>query len=344
MDMTGLMALALRESASDLHLAAGCTPLIRRDGQMQRLELAPLQAAQLREMLGQIMSERQQKDFETLQDLDFSLAVPGLGRFRVNAFEQLHGPAAVLRLIPERVASLAELGLGEVFQRLAELPAGLVLVTGPTGSGKSTTLAALIDQLNRQRALHILTLEDPIEFIHSPLRSQISQREIGRHSRSFADALRAALRQDPDVIMLGELRDPQTIRLALTAAETGHLVLATLHTASAAKTVDRIVDVFAAEEKPLVRSLLAESLQAVVSQVLLGKPDGGRVAAHEILLSTPAVRNLIREGKVAQLYSAMQTGAAQGMQTLDSGLQGLLMRGLIGRDCARANARSPEAF
>ncbi|PWB31769.1 twitching motility protein PilT [Pseudomonas sp. SDI] len=344
MDMTGLMALALRESASDLHLAAGCTPLIRRDGQMQRLELAPLQAAQLREMLGQIMSERQQKDFETLQDLDFSLAVPGLGRFRVNAFEQLHGPAAILRLIPERVASLAELGLGEVFQRLAELPAGLVLVTGPTGSGKSTTLAALIDQLNRQRALHILTLEDPIEFIHSPLRSQISQREIGRHSRSFADALRAALRQDPDVIMLGELRDPQTIRLALTAAETGHLVLATLHTASAAKTVDRIVDVFAAEEKPLVRSLLAESLQAVVSQVLLGKPGGGRVAAHEILLSTPAVRNLIREGKVAQLYSAMQTGAAQGMQSLDSGLQGLLMRGLIGRDCARANARSPEAF
>ncbi|MDD0973636.1 type IV pilus twitching motility protein PilT [Pseudomonas fontis] len=344
MDMTGLMAQALRMSASDLHLAAGRVPRVRCDGQMRELDLPALDAPKMRELLGQIMSDTQQKDFETLQDLDFSIAVPGLARFRVNVFEQLLGPAAVLRVIPERVASLAELGLGEVFQRMAELPAGLVLVTGPTGSGKSTTLAALVDHLNREHALHILTLEDPIEFIHSPLRSQISQREIKRHSRSFADALRAALRQDPDVIMLGELRDLETIRLALTAAETGHLVLATLHTSSAAKTVDRIVEVFAAEEKAMVRTLLAESLQAVVSQTLLAKVGGGRVAAHEILLSTPAVRNLIREGKVAQLYSTMQTSGALGMQTLDSCLLGLLMRGEISRDNARANARSPEAF
>ncbi|MNE36812.1 Twitching mobility protein [compost metagenome] len=238
-------------------------------------------------------------------------------------------------MIPSRVCSLAELGLGSVFRQIAELPAGLVLVTGPTGSGKSTTLAALLDHLNRERQLHILTLEDPIEFIHTPQRSLISQREIGRHSHGFAQALRAGLRQDPDVIMLGELRDAQTIRLALTAAETGHLVLATVHAGSAAKTIDRLVDVFTAEEKQLVRAMLAEALQAVVSQVLVEKVDGGRVAAHEILLATPAVRNLVREGKVAQLYSTMQTGGASGMQTLDSCLQGLVTRGVINLESAR---------
>lgn len=340
--MTGLMALALREGASDLHLAAGSAPMIRRDGQMQSLALALLDAPAMQGLLEQIMSAQQQEDFKQRQDLDFAVARPGLGRFRVNAFVQLHGPAAVLRLIPDQVPTLARLQLPEVFQRIAELPAGLVLVTGPTGSGKSTTLAALVDHLNRQRAGHILTLEDPVEFIHSPLRSQLSQREMGRHSQGFAQALRAALRQDPDVIMLGELRDLETIRLALTAAETGHLVLATLHASSAAKAVDRLVDVFASEEKALVRSMLAESLQAVVAQVLVPKMGGGRVAAHEVLLATPAVRNLVREGKVAQLYSAMQTGGALGMQTLASCLQGLVRQGLISREVAQANARSPD--
>ncbi len=335
MDVTELLALATRAGASDLHLAAAEAPAIRLDGRLCRLDQPILSAEQVLELLGQLMTEAQKKDFERLLETDFSVALPDLARFRVNAFTQCRGPAAVLRVIPSRVCSLAELGLGSVFRQIAELPAGLVLVTGPTGSGKSTTQAALLDHLNRERQLHILTLEDPIEFIHTPQRSLISQREIGRHSHGFAQALRAALRQDPDVIMLGELRDAQTIRLALTAAETGHLVLATVHAGSAAKTIDRLVDVFAAEEKQLVRAMLAEALQAVVSQVLVEKVDGGRVAAHEILLATPAVRNLVREGKVAQLYSTMQTGGASGMQTLDSCLQGLVTRGVINLESAR---------
>jgi twitching motility protein PilT len=335
MDVTELLALATRAGASDLHLATAEAPAIRLDGRLCRLDQPILSAEQVLELLGQLMTEAQKKDFETLLETDFSVALPGLARFRVNAFTQCRGPAAVLRVIPSRVCSLAELGLGSVFRQIAELPAGLVLVTGPTGSGKSTTLAALLDHLNRERQLHILTLEDPIEFIHTPQRSLISQREIGRHSHGFAQALRAGLRQDPDVIMLGELRDAQTIRLALTAAETGHLVLATVHAGSAAKTIDRLVDVFTAEEKQLVRAMLAEALQAVVSQVLVEKVDGGRVAAHEILLATPAVRNLVREGKVAQLYSTIQTGGASGMQTLDSCLQGLVTRGVINLESAR---------
>ncbi|MFQ6574758.1 type IV pilus twitching motility protein PilT [Pseudomonas sp. UM16] len=338
MDVTELLALAIREGASDLHLATDEVPAIRLDGRIRRLQLPILSVEQVQNILAQLMSEGQKEDFETRLEVDFSLAVPGIGRFRVNAFNQLRGPGAVLRIIPEQVSSLAELGLGEVFRRIAELPSGLVLVTGPTGSGKSTTLAALLDHLNRERQLHILTLEDPIEFIHSPKRSLISQREMGRHSHGFAQALRAALRQDPDVIMLGELRDQESIRLALSAAETGHLVLATLHTASAAKTIDRLVDVFAAEEKQLVRAMLSEALQAVVAQVLVERVGGGRVAAHEILLATPAVRNLIREGKVAQLHSTIQMGGALGMQTLESCLQGLLTRGEIKPDCARERA------
>ncbi|MBS7598884.1 type IV pilus twitching motility protein PilT [Pseudomonas sp. RC2C2] len=329
MDVTELLALAVRAGASDLHLAAGEVPALRLEARLSPLSLPLLTPQHMDELLAQIMSEAQQKDFETHLDVDFAFAVPALARFRVNVFQQLQGAAAVLRVIPAQVSSLAELGLGDVFRQIAELAGGLVLVTGPTGSGKSTTLAALVDHLNRERPLHIVTLEDPIEFIHSSQRSRISQREIGRHSHGFAQALRAALRQDPDVIMLGELRDPQTIRLALTAAETGHLVLATVHTGSAAKTIDRLVDVFAAEEKQLVRAMLAESLQAVVSQVLVERVGGGRVAAHEILLATPAVRNLVREGKVAQLYSAIQTGGAQGMQTLDGCLQGLVRQGLV---------------
>lgn len=335
MDVTELLALATRGGASDLHLSAGEVPALRLDGRICRLELPALDAGQVYDMLGQLMSETQKKDFETHLDIDFSVAVPALARFRVNAFHQRQGPGAVLRVIPDQIRSLAELGLGDVFRQIAELPAGLVLVTGPTGSGKSTTLAALLDHLNHERPLHILTLEDPIEFIHSPRSSLISQREIGRHTHGFHQALRAALRQDPDVIMLGELRDEQTIRLALTAAETGHLVLATLHTGSAAKSIDRLVDVFAPQEKQLVRAMLAEALQAVVSQVLVERIGGGRVAAHEILLATPAVRNLVREGKVAQLYSTMQMGAALGMQTLDSCLQGLVTRGVVSAQCAR---------
>ncbi|HWD30009.1 MAG TPA: type IV pilus twitching motility protein PilT [Pseudomonas sp.] len=335
MDVTELLALAIKAGASDVHLAAAEVPAMRVEGRVCRLDLPQLNTEQVLALLGQLMTEAQKKDFETLQDVDFSVAVPELARLRVNAFIQCRGPAAVLRVIPNRVSSLAELGLGRVFEQIAELPAGLVLVTGPTGSGKSTTLAALLDHLNRERQLHIITLEDPIEFIHSPRRSLISQREIGRHSRGFAQALRGALRQDPDVIMLGELRDAQSIRLALTAAETGHLVLATVHAGSAAKTIDRLVDVFAAEEKHLVRAMLADALQAVVSQVLVEKPGAGRVAAHEILLATPAVRNLVREGKVAQLYSVMQTGGALGMQTLDSCLQGLVARGVINLESAR---------
>lgn len=336
--MTGLLALALRESASDLHLATGRVPTVRVDGRMRPLDLPPLQAETMRVLLGQMLSEEQRRQFEERHDLDLALALPDAPRCRVNVFEQLHGAGAVLRLLPQRVPSLEALGLGETFRRLLDVESGLLLVTGPTGSGKSTTLAALVDHLNRERELHILTLEDPLEFIHEPRRSQVSQREIPRHSPAFAQALRAALRQDPDVIMLGELRDLETIRLALTAAETGHLVLATLHTSSAAKSVDRIVDVFAGEEKAMVRSLLAESLQAVVSQVLVPRIGGGRVAVHEILVATPAVRNLIREGKTAQLHSVMQTGVAQGMQTLDSSLQGLVARGQI----ARTNLRSPS--
>ncbi|MDD2059903.1 type IV pilus twitching motility protein PilT [Pseudomonas sp. GD03860] len=338
MDVTELLGLATRAGASDLHLAAAEVPAIRLDGCISRLSLPAFSAEQVHGLLGQLMSESQKKDFETHLDIDFSVAVPGLGRFRVNAFNQLQGPSAVVRVIAGKVSTLAELGLGDVFRQIAELSSGLVLVTGPTGSGKTTTLAALLDHLNRERALHILTLEDPIEFIHSPQRSLISQREVGRHSRGFAQALRASLRQDPDVIMLGELRDQETIRLALTAAETGHLVLATVHTGSAAKTIDRLVDVFAAQEKQLVRAMLAEALQAVVSQVLVARTGGGRIAAHEVLLATPAVRNLVREGKVAQLYSTIQTGGALGMQTLDSCLQGLLQRGLISPDSARERA------
>jgi twitching motility protein PilT len=293
------------------------------------------------DLLSPLLNRYQQKDFETSLETDFAFELPGVGRFRVNVFQQARGMGAVFRSIPAQVQSLESLGLGAVFQRIAQLPRGLVLVTGPTGSGKSTTLAAMVDHLNQHRRQHILTLEDPIEFIHQPNRSLINQRQVHRDTQSFSAALRSALRQDPDVILVGELRDLETIRLALTAAETGHLVFGTLHTASAAKTVDRLVDVFPAGEKPMVRSMLSESLQAVVSQVLVKKIGGGRVAAHEIMLSTPAIRNLIREDKVAQMVSAMQTGGALGMQTLDMRLKALVTEGVISREEAREKARVP---
>ncbi|MBP1126625.1 MULTISPECIES: type IV pilus twitching motility protein PilT [Pseudomonas] len=341
MDITQLLAASVRRGASDLHLSAGLVPMLRIDGEVWPLDWPVLSPPQVADLLSPLLNQHQQKDFETSLETDFAFELPGVARFRVNVFQQSRGVGAVFRTIPCEVRSLQSLGLGEVFQRIARLPRGLVLVTGPTGSGKSTTLAAMIDDLNRHRRQHILTLEDPIEFIHRPNMALISQRQVHRDTRSFSTALRSALREDPDVILIGELRDLETIRLALTAAETGHLVFGTLHTTSAAKSVNRLVDVFPAGEKAMVRSMLAESLQAVVSQVLVRKPGGGRVAAHEIMLCTPAIRNLIREDKVAQMVSAIQTGGAVGMKTLDMSLKALVSEGLISREDAREKATVP---
>ena len=329
MDIADLLALSVSSGASDLHLSAGVAPMLRVDGEMQRSGLPVLAPDQVRALVHSVMTQAQRSEFETGREADFSCEVAGLGRFRVNAFEQQRGAGAVFRSIAQAIPSLESLGLGEVFRRICHLSHGLVLVTGATGSGKSTTLAAMIDHLNSTRQQHILSIEDPIEFIHEPRQSLINQREVHRDTHSFAAALRSALREDPDVIMLGEMRDLETIRLALTAAETGHLVLATLHTSSATRTIDRVVDVFPAEEKAMVRTMLSESLQAVISQTLVKKVGGGRVAAHEIMLATPAIRNLIRENKVAQMASVIQTGAAVGMQTLDMSVKRLQERGII---------------
>jgi len=329
MDVTDLLARAVDAGASDLHLAAGEIPMLRVDGELRRLELPGVTTAALNDALAPLLDEGQCRQWQQGDELDLALELASLGRFRLNLFRQLNGLAATLRLIPKRVASVDELDLEEVFQAVARHTDGLVLVGGPTGSGKSSTLAALIDRLNRERALHIITLEDPVEVIHSSQCSLVNQREIGRHCRDFAQGLRSALRQDPDVIMIGELRDLETIRLALRAAETGHLVLATVHTRSAAGSIDRLVEVFAAEEKPLVRAMLAESLRMVVAQVLVKRVGGGRVAAREVLVATPAVRNLVREGRMAQLCSVMQAGAAQGMRTMEGALGKLREKGLI---------------
>ncbi len=329
MDIADLLAFSAGHGASDLHLSAGVVPMLRVDGEMQRSGLPVLAPDQVRALVHSVMTQAQRSEFETGREADFSCEVAGLGRFRVNAFEQQRGAGAVFRSIAQAIPSLESLGLGEVFRRICHLSHGLVLVTGATGSGKSTTLAAMIDHLNSTRQHHILSIEDPIEFIHEPRQSLINQREVHRDTHSFAAALRSALREDPDVIMLGEMRDLETIRLALTAAETGHLVLATLHTSSATRTIDRVVDVFPAEEKAMVRTMLSESLQAVISQTLVKKVGGGRVAAHEIMLATPAIRNLIRENKVAQMVSAIQTGAAVGMQTLEMSLKKLRGAGII---------------
>ncbi|MGE8344449.1 type IV pilus twitching motility protein PilT [Pseudomonas helleri] len=329
MDIADLLAFSVKHGASDLHLSAGVAPMLRVDGDIQRSDLPVLTPAAVRELIHSVMNSAQRSAFESAHEADFSYAVPGLGRFRVNAFEQQRGAGAVFRSITSQVPSLEGLGLGEVFKGLCGLSQGLVLVTGATGSGKSTTLAAMIDHINATRQQHILTIEDPIEYLHAPRQCLINQREVHRDTHSVAAALRSALREDPDVIMLGELRDLETIRLALTAAETGHLVLATLHTASAAKAVDRIIDVFAADEKAMVRTMLSESLQGVIAQTLVKRVGGGRVAAHEIMLATPAIRNLIRENKVAQMVSAIQTGAAAGMQTLEMSLKRLKENGLI---------------
>ncbi|MEX5350165.1 PilT/PilU family type 4a pilus ATPase [Pseudomonas juntendi] len=323
MDVTDLLARAKAVGASDLHLAAGEIPMLRLDGQLQRLDLPPLAACALEDALAPLLDQAQRRQWASGDELDLAVTLPGPVRIRLNLYRQRNGPGASLRLLPSRVPTVDELGLEEVFQPVAQWRDGLVLVGGPTGSGKSSTVAALVDQLNHTHALHIITLEDPVELIHSSQRSLVSQREIGRDCRDFAQGLRSALRQDPDVIVIGELRDLESIRLALRAAETGHLVLATVHTRSAVNSIDRLVEVFAAEEKALVRAMLAESLRLVVAQVLVKRVGGGRVAAREVLVATPAVRNLIREGRMAQLQSVMQTGAAVGMKTMEMALQAL---------------------
>ncbi|MGV8918530.1 MAG: type IV pilus twitching motility protein PilT [Pseudomonas sp.] len=344
MDITELLAFSAKQGASDLHLSAGLPPMIRVDGDVRRINLPPLDQKQVQELIYDIMNDKQRKDFEEFLETDFSFEVPGIARFRVNAFNQNRGAGAVFRTIPSKVLTMEDLGMGEVFRKITDVPRGLVLVTGPTGSGKSTTLAAMIDYLNSNKHHHILTIEDPIEFVHESKKCLVNQREVHRDTLGFAEALRSALREDPDVILVGEMRDLETIRLALTAAETGHLVFGTLHTTSAAKTIDRVVDVFPAQEKSMVRSMLSESLQAVISQTLLKKVGGGRVAAHEIMIGTAAIRNLIREDKVAQMYSSIQTGGALGMQTLDMCLKELVSKGLVTRESAREKAKTPDNF
>ncbi|MBW8192663.1 type IV pilus twitching motility protein PilT [Neiella marina] len=344
MDITELLEFSVKHNASDLHLSADMPPLIRVDGEVRKLNIAPLEHKQVHALIYDIMNDKQRRDYEEQLESDFSFEVPGLARFRVNAFVQNRGAAAVFRTIPSKVLTLEELGAPDIFRQVSEKPRGLVLVTGPTGSGKSTTLAAMIDYINSSRFDHILTIEDPIEFVHENKKSLINQREVHRDTHSFNNALRSALREDPDVILVGEMRDLETIRLAMTAAETGHLVFGTLHTTSAPKTIDRIIDVFPAEEKSMVRSMLSESLQAVISQTLLKRNGGGRIAAHEIMVATPAIRNLIREDKIAQMYSVIQTGMALGMQTLDQSLQDLLNRGLVAREEAVKKAGGKQAL
>jgi twitching motility protein PilT len=344
MDITELLAFSVKQGSSDLHLSAGLPPMIRIDGDMRRVNLPPMEHKEVHTLIYEIMNDKQRRDFEEFLETDFSFEVPGVARFRVNAFNQNRGAAGVFRTIPSRVLTLEDLGFGQIFRDLSMLPRGLVLVTGPTGSGKSTTLAAMVDYVNENRYQHILTIEDPIEFVHESKKCLVNQREVHKDTHGFSEALRSALREDPDIILVGEMRDLETIRLALTAAETGHLVFGTLHTTSAAKTIDRIVDVFPGQEKSMVRSMLSESLQAVIAQTLMKKIGGGRIAAHEVMVGTPAIRNLIREDKIAQMYSAIQTGAAQGMQTMDQNLLHLVQQKVITRETAQEKAKIPDDF
>lgn len=345
MQITDLLAFGAKNKASDLHLSSGISPMIRVHGDMRRINLPEMSAEEVGNMVTSVMNDHQRKIYQQNLEVDFSFELPNVARFRVNAFNIGRGPAAVFRTIPSTVLSLEELKAPSIFQKIAESPRGMVLVTGPTGSGKSTTLAAMINYINETQPAHILTIEDPIEFVHQSKKSLINQRELHQHTLSFANALRSALREDPDVILVGEMRDPETIGLALTAAETGHLVFGTLHTTGAAKTVDRIVDVFPAGEKEMVRSMLSESLTAVISQNLLKTHDGnGRVASHEILIANPAVRNLIREKKITQINSVLQTGQASGMQTMDQSLQSLVRQGLIAPEVARRRAQNSESM
>ncbi|MBX2847303.1 MAG: type IV pilus twitching motility protein PilT [Acidiferrobacterales bacterium] len=344
MDIAELLAFAFNNKASDLHLSAGLPPMIRVDGDMKRVNVDSLNADTVLKMVLDIMNDNQRKNYEEKLEIDFSFELPNVARFRVNAFNQDRGPAVVFRTIPSVVLSLEDLDAPQIFKEICEKPRGMVLVTGPTGSGKSTTLAAMVDYINDNHRSHILTVEDPIEFVHQSKKCLINQRELHEDTHSFEAALKSALREDPDVILVGEMRDLETIRLAMTAAETGHLVFGTLHTTSAAKTVDRIVDVFPAAEKSMVRTMLSESLQAVIAQTLIKRVGGGRIAAHEIMLGTPAIRNLIREDKVAQMYSMIQTGIAQGMQTLDQCLETLVRDRQISAADARSRAVDKSKF
>ena len=345
MDIAELLAFSVKNKASDLHLSAGLPPMIRVHGDVRRINVPPLEHKDVHGMVYDIMNDSQRKVYEETLEVDFSFEIPNLARFRVNAFNQNRGAGAVFRTIPSKVLTLEDLNAPKIFKEIANQPRGLVLVTGPTGSGKSTTLAAMVNDVNETEYGHILTVEDPIEFVHEAKKCLINQREVGPHTLSFSNALRSALREDPDIILVGEMRDLETIRLAMTAAETGHLVFGTLHTSSAAKTVDRIIDVFPAAEKEMIRAMLSESLRAVISQTLCKTKDGtGRVAAHEIMIGTPAIRNLIREAKVAQMYSAIQTGGNIGMQTLDQNLHDLVKRNLISIPEAKQKAANKDAF
>lgn len=346
LDITEILTFAIKQNASDVQISAGLPPMVRVDGDLRRLKAPPLEPNQALQMVHSIMNDRQRKHYEEFMEVDFSFEIADLARFRVNAFNQSRGPSCAIRIVPTQVASLADLGFGPIFQTLSMQPNGLVLVVGPAGTGKSTTLAAMVDHINSNRHEHILTVEDPIEFVHPNKKCLISQREVHRDTLSFNNALRSGIRANVDVMVVGEMRDLETIRLAITAAETGALVFATLHTNSASKTVDRIIGAFPADEQNLVQTMLSESLRAVIAQVLLKRQGegGGRVAAHEIMVGTPAVRNLIREGKVAQMYSAIQTGQQAGMQTLDQALLELCQRQIISRQVARAKAKLPENF
>lgn len=345
MDITDLLQFSVQNKASDLHLSSGLPPLLRVHGDIRRVNLPALNNKEVHDLIYDIMSDTQRRVYEETLECDFSFEVPNLARFRVNAFNQNRGPGAVFRTIPSKVLSLEDLKCPAIFKEISLYPRGIVLVTGPTGSGKSTTLAAMVNHVNEVEKGHILTVEDPIEFVHVSKNCLINQREVGPHTLSFNNALRSALREDPDVILVGEMRDLETIRLALTAAETGHLVFGTLHTSSAAKTIDRVVDVFPAAEKEMVRAMLSESLKAVIAQTLLKTKDGrGRIAAHEVMIGTPAIRNLIRENKVAQINSSLQTGQAYGMQTLDQNLIELYRRGLVTSAEAASKAQNKESL
>lgn len=344
MDIVELLAFSVKNKSSDLHISSGLPPMIRVDGDLRKINLPDLDHKTVISIIYGIMSDKQRKDFEEFLEIDFSFEIANLARFRVNAFNQGRGAAAVFRIIPSTILSMEKLNLPPIFKEMSSFSRGLVLVTGPTGSGKSTTLAAMIDYINSSRYEHILTIEDPVEFIHQSKKCLVNQREVHKDTLSFNDALRSALREDPDVILVGELRDLETIRLALTAAETGHLVFGTLHTNSATKTINRIIDVFPSEEKVMVRSMLSESLQAVIAQSLLKRHGGGRIAAFEIMICTGAIRNLIREDKVAQMYSFIQTGQAKGMQTLDQHLTDLVDKNIISTHIAHEAALNKALF